>query len=96
MGLSIFSRQKNKSNSIKSFFFTTKKHSTIMELPFGWECACNTSTGGDAMLKYYGVLMFCVGILLILLGIFAEDNRSHNAITTIGSALTAFGLKLIS
>lgn len=48
------------------------------------------------MLKYYGVLMFCVGILLILLGIFAEDDRSHNAITTIGSALTAFGLKLIS
>ena len=76
--------------------FTITNNWTIMELPFGLECACNTSTGGDAMLKYYGVLMFCVGILLILLGIFAEDNRSHNAITTIGSALTAFGLKLIS
>lgn len=76
--------------------FTITNNWTIMELPFGWECACNTSTGGDAMLKYYGVLMFCVGILLILLGIFAEDNRSQNAITTISSALTAFGLKLIS
>lgn len=48
------------------------------------------------MYKYFGVLMFCVGVLVILLGIFAEDDRSHNAFTAIGKAFTAFGLKLIA
>lgn len=67
-----------------------------MELPFGWECTRRLLLGGDAMYKYFGVLMFCVGILVILMGIFVEDDRSHNATTAIGTAFTAFGLKLIA
>lgn len=46
-----FRRAKKRADKSQLFLFTITNYSNIMELPFGWECACNTSTGGDAMLS---------------------------------------------